>query len=725
MIQVKIILVAVVLAIMSTVCVTAQGMSWQEIDRKYAYAGDDLGCIYHADGSADIKLWAPLATEVKLFLFDRDDQTRKLQTIPMIRQDRGVWHLRLEAGEYDIPDFLGYFYQFEVHNPGREPKVVLDPYARSMAVVTVDTAGQNAGATGDFVGKAAILDPSRIGPKVGRPVIKGYQKREDAIIWETHIRDFTSDPSIEGDLKARWGGYRAFIDKLPYIKSLGVTHVQLLPVNAWYWGDETKMGQRELGFSSKNNQYNWGYDPHNYFSLDGAYSEKPEDPQLRVAEFKQLVNAIHKAGMGVILDVVYTHMAKADFLNDIVPNYYFFMNPEGHFIGGFGNNLATNRKMAEKLMIDSVEFWFREYGIDGMRWDMMGDATHESIQRAFDAAARINPKALFIGEGWRTFGGHLEDPSLAGKAADQDWMDETNDVGVFSDEFRNELKSGFGIEGQPRFLTGGKRPIELIFRNIKAQPTNTPADAPGDMVQYIASHDNLPLFDVIAKSIMKDPDIPDNFLEIHRRMRLGNAMLLTSQGTVFLHAGQEYGITKQWRAPGKPEHKYHKMTDKAGKPFKYPYVVHDSFDSSDAINMFDWKRAVRGEKPVAEFAVNHQTVDYTRGLIALRHSTDAFRLPTKQVVDKNVTLIKAPEIEKEDLVIAWRSVSTDGDVYYVFVNADMKERNLSIEVDLTGCDILVDREQSGTKPISSPVGVSFTASSIKLAPLTAAVFKQK
>ena len=469
----------------------------------YAYDGNDLGATYK-DGEATLKLWAPKATKVVANFFNKEDAAEKIGSIELEKGDKGVWSVEATPGDLNVTDLEGYFYQYDVTNDG-VTRQVLDPYAKSMAAFTVNTEGE-AGPDGDTVGKAAIVDLSDTDPEgFSHADIDGYEKREDAVIYEVHVRDFTSDPSIAGDLNARWGSYEAFADKLDYIKSLGVTHVQLLPVMAWYYGDETKMDQRELDYSAGGNEYNWGYDPHSYFSPDGAYSEDATDPELRVKELKEMIDAIHDAGMGVVLDVVYTHMAKASQLNDIVPDYYAFKDAQGNFLGGFGNNLATSHTMAEKLMVDSVKYWFDEYKIDGMRFDMMGDATYPSIQNAYDAAAEVNPDALFIGEGWRTFAGHVAEPELAGKGADQDWMDKTDDVGVFSDEIRNELKSGFGSEGEPRFITGGARDINTIFKNIKGQPGNTAWDDPGDMVQYIAAHDNLPLHDVIAQSIKKDP----------------------------------------------------------------------------------------------------------------------------------------------------------------------------------------------------------------------------
>ncbi len=237
---------------------------------------------------------------------------------------------------------------------------------------------------------------------------------------------------------------------------------------------------------------------------------------------------------------------------------------------------------------------------------------------------------------------------------------------------------------------------------------------------YIAAHDNLPLYDVIAHSIKKDPDIPENNVEIHRRIRIGNAIVLTSQGIAFLHAGQEYGRTKQWRTEGKPEHKDTKMADAAGKLFTFPYFVHDSYDSSDIINMFDWTKATDAEK----FPVNTITRRYTAGLIALRRSTDAFRLGTQELVNKNVTMIKAPEIQNNDLVIAYRCEATNGDAYCIFINADTKERTLTIDLDLTGSTVLADDDEAGTAAVKEKSGFNLTSGSIRLDPLTVVIIKQ-
>jgi secreted pullulanase len=426
--------------------------------------------------------------------------------------------------------------------------------------------------------------------------------------------------------------------------------------------------------------------------------------------------------MGVILDVVYNHTAQEHIFEDLEPNYYHFMDADGTSRTSFGGGrLGTTHKVARRILVDSITYWVEEYKVDGFRFDMMGDHDAESIQMAFDEAQKLNPNILMIGEGWRTFVGDEDYEDVM--PADQDWMQHIQAVGSFSDDFRNELKSGFGSEGEPRFITGGARSIQRIFDNLTANPHNFTATDPGDVVPYIAAHDNLTFHDVIAQSIQKDPEYHQE--EIHQRIRLGNLMVLTSQGTPFVHAGQEYGRTKQFRDPDFIEpvendqvpYKSTFMTDEDGNPFLYPYFIHDSYDSTDAVNRFEWDKVTDAEA----YPINTQTQAYTSGLIALRRSTDAFSKGTMEEIADMVSLVNAPEIEEEDLVIAYRAEDSNGDRYYVFVNANDSERTLTLDSDLTEGHVLVDSQQAGTRAIASPEGITVEQAGVTLAPLTASV----
>ncbi|RIW31883.1 pullulanase [Bacillus salacetis] len=681
---------------------------WKLIDEMYGYDGK-LGAELHKNGAATLRVWSPKADDVSVVLYDKKNQDKVVKTVKMEKGDRGVWSVTLSKKNTGVQNHRGYYYHYKVTH-GEDTKLALDPYTQSMAAWSSES--------GDPVGKAAIVDVSRVAPKLDFADIPGYEKREDTIIYEAHVRDFTSDPNIEDELKHEFGTFAAFVEKLDYIKELGVTHIQLLPVMSYYFTNEFEKDERMLEYQSTDTNYNWGYDPQSYFSLTGMYSEKPGDPEKRIKEFKKLIKEIHKRDMGVVLDVVYNHTAQVSIFEDLVPNYYHFMDADGTPRSSFGGGrLGTTHKMSRRILEDSIMHWVNEYKVDGFRFDMMGDHDAESIQRAFDKAKKVNPNLVMIGEGWRTYTGDEGEPV---QAADQDWMQHTEAVGSFSDEFRNELKSGFGSEGQPRFLTGGARNIAQIFDNIKAQPHNFTADQPGDVVQYIAAHDNLTLYDVIAQSIKKDPDIPENNMGIHKRIRIGNAMVLTSQGTAFIHSGQEYGRTKQWREEAETApYKSTYMTDENGNPFNYPYFIHDSYDSSDIINRFDWEKATNEEL----YPVNNETREYTSGLIKLRRSTDAFRLGSKELVDANVTLLDAPEIKDQDLLIAYQAKATNGDVYQVFINADSKARTLTLNENLTGAEVLVDQDEAGMREVSKRTGFSLTAGSISIEPLTTVVVK--
>ena len=703
--------------------------SWRLKDETYSYDGP-LGANLKEDGKrVDLTLWSPSADKVSVVIYDKKDPEKVVGTVALEKGEKGTWKQTLDENSgLGISNYTGYYYHYQIERQGKTV-LVLDPYAKSLAAWNSDLAKTDAA---HKVAKAAFVDPAKLGPQdLTYGKIHNFKSREDAVIYEAHVRDFTSDPAIAKDLTKPFGTFEAFIEKLDYLKDLGVTHIQLLPVLSYYFVNELKNHERLSDYASSNSNYNWGYDPQNYFSLTGMYSSDPKNPEKRIAEFKNLINEIHKRGMGAILDVVYNHTAKVDIFEDLEPNYYHFMDADGTPRTSFGGGrLGTTHYMTKRLLVDSIKYLVDTYKVDGFRFDMMGDHDAASIEEAYKAARALNPNLIMLGEGWRTYAG---DENMPTKAADQDWMKHTDTVAVFSDDIRNNLKSGYPNEGQPAFITGGKRDINTIFKNLIAQPTNFEADSPGDVIQYIAAHDNLTLFDIIAQSIKKDPSKAENYAEIHRRLRLGNLMVLTAQGTPFIHSGQEYGRTKQFRDPAyktpvaedKVPNKSHLLRDKDGNPFDYPYFIHDSYDSSDAINKFDWTKATDGKA----YPENVKSRDYMKGLIALRQSTDAFRLKSLQDIKDRVHLITVPGqngVAKEDVVIGYQITAPNGDIYAVFVNADEKAREFNLGTafaHLRNAEVLADENQAGPVGIANPQGLEWTEKGLKLNALTATVLR--
>ena len=703
--------------------------SWRLKDETYSYDGK-LGADLKEEGKqVDLTLWSPSADKVSVVIYDKNDPEKVVGTVALEKGERGTWKQTLDStNKLGITDFTGYYYQYQIERQGKTV-LALDPYAKSLAAWNSDDAKID---DAHKVAKAAFVNPAKLGPQdLTYGKIHNFKTREDAVIYEAHVRDFTSDPAIAKDLTKPFGTFEAFIEKLDYLKDLGVTHIQLLPVLSYYFVNELKNHERLSDYASSNSNYNWGYDPQNYFSLTGMYSSDPKNPEKRIAEFKNLINEIHKRGMGAILDVVYNHTAKVDIFEDLEPNYYHFMDADGTPRTSFGGGrLGTTHHMTKRLLVDSIKYLVDTYKVDGFRFDMMGDHDAASIEEAYKAARALNPNLIMLGEGWRTYAG---DENMPTRAADQDWMKHTDTVAVFSDDIRNNLKSGYPNEGQPAFITGGKRDINTIFKNLIAQPTNFEADSPGDVIQYIAAHDNLTLFDIIAQSIKKDPSKAENYAEIHRRLRLGNLMVLTAQGTPFIHSGQEYGRTKQFRDPAyktpvaedKQPNKSHLLRDKDGNPFDYPYFIHDSYDSSDAVNKFDWTKATDGKA----YPENVKSRDYMKGLIALRQSTDAFRLKSLQDIKDRVHLITVPGqngVEKEDVVIGYQITAPNGDIYAVFVNADEKAREFNLGTafaHLRNAEVLADENQAGPVGIANPKGLEWTEKGLKLNALTATVLR--
>lgn len=664
-------------------------ISWQLKDSIYSYDGP-LGANLSKDGKkVDVYLWAPSADNVKILIYDKDDMNKLIDIVELQKGKKGVWQKTLISNS-KIKNFNKYFYSFEITR-GENKVIVLDPYAKSLAIWD-KSKGAN-------IAKASFVNPSNIGIKN----LKFAKLNKDkTIIYEVHVRDFTSDSNLK--LKAPFGTFKAFIEKLDYIKSLGVTHIQLLPILSYYNIDESNR-KRSNDYLDKNTNYNWGYDPQNYFSLSGVYATNPNDPENRIKEFKELVSEIHKRGMGVILDVVYNHTARTSIFEDLEPRYYHFMDEKGNTKTSFGGGrLASTHYMTRRLMIDSIKYLMNEYKVDGFRFDMMGDHDAKTMQMIADNASKINKNVVLLGEGWKTYVG---DDGQKVKPSDQDWMKDTNSVAVFSDDIRNVMKSGFPEEGKPAFLTGNKENINRVFENIKANPTNFVADDPQDVIQYVEAHDNLTLFDIIAVSTKLDPSIKENFDEIEKRAILGNMIVLTSQGIPFIHAGQEYGRTKQVKVDVKDNEKPEKIHYVKG--FKYPYFINDSYNAPDRINRLDWERIK-----------NSRMVEYTKGLIKIRKSTDAFTLKTKNEIEKNVKLITS---RKEDNAIAYE-VSGKKDTYLVLINADNKERVFKYE-NLKSVKVIADAETSSITPIKNPKGVRIEGNKIILDKLTGAILKIK
>lgn len=630
-----------------------------------------LGCVY-SNGLASFKLWAPTSSDVTVNIYKTSSQKNPDYRVYMqMNPKTGVW-----SGTFDKiwPD--GLFYDYTVKN-SKGTVTVLDPYASSMAVDY---------GKGDFV-RAAIIDFEH--PNAGRvdaPYVN-LTKREDAVIYEISVRDFTSSP--DANVKNIPGTYKAFIEKIPYLKELGITHVQLLPVLNFYSTNENYKAYENSGTVNGNN-YNWGYDPYNYFTPEGWYASDPSDPYCRVRELRELINECHKAGIGVLLDVVYNHMAGTRFLDDIVPGYYFRTKPDGSYASnsGCGNDTATERFMMKKLVMDSTSHWVKKYKADGFRFDLMGLMEASSVTDSYERCAKINPSVLFEGEGWKMYNGPKGTFGM-----DQNYMLKTNSVSVFNDEFRDVFKAGGFNETGRGFITKKGASSEKILRNVLGNPVvNYHADQPGDNLNYLVCHDGLTLHDAIVNNLRLD-ETKDR-KEIIQRIKMGNFFVLTSQGLAFLHGGQERGRTKPNISGAKNE--------------CVGNFVRNSYDSSDNINQFVW-----------EIDSDYQNLlDYTKGLIQLRKSFNIFRLGNAKKIQK-----AAKDLELEDNLTFGYTLKDGKSTWAVLVNAKNENIKINVGVSARSSVIYCDSDIVDVNGIQSASGVSVNGSEVELAPLTATVIR--
>lgn len=630
------------------------------------------------NGADTVKLWAPLASSVTLNVYAAAADTTAAKTFTMTRGDAGVW------SQDGLSSYVGYYYDFAVTNAGTT-KTVLDPYAKAMAAFDSDT--------DTSAGRGVLYDTTKTGSVANSYVTLSH--REDAVIYEVSVRDFTISAD-SGVVEAKRGTYEGFIDKLDYLKSLGVTHIELLPVLNFYYGNEssrTYEGVSGTYGTASGNNYNWGYDPHNYFTPEGWYASDASDPYARITELKDLISAAHAKGLGIILDVVYNHMAKASLLDDIVPGYY-FRESNGTLTSqsGCGNDTATEKAMMAKILEDSIEYWTKEYKVDGFRFDISGLIAADAINAAYTKAHAIDASTLFIGEGWNY--------TVSGVTLmNQSYMTTTDSFSVFNDNIRDLCKKGGMSEGKG-FITGATDVDSArFFGNLTGLPTTTnsdtyTADAPGDNVQYLACHDGLTLHDSIAYNAgLTDAS---NEAEIVQRIKMGNFICLTSQGVAFLHGGQERGRTKPKLA--------------SSSEYKGNFIS-NSYDASDSINQIVWTTDTAYTNLIA----------YTQGLIALRNATSAFRLESKSAVSSAAAQITTTSKQQMAYSIA---DSTNSCTWLVLMNGASSAATIDTGITLTGkYAVYADADTAGTTAISSPSGVTVDGTNVTLNALTCAVVK--
>ena len=531
-------------------------------------------------------LWSPMAEEVKVQLYESGQGDDLWKVIPMTKGTTGTWYAVVEE------DLNGKFYTFNVKANG---------------TWLGETPGIMAKAVGVNGKRAAIIDMKETNPEGwendARPSLSNFA---DVVIYEMHHRDFSID-SLSG-IKNK-GKFLALTEKdavnvagdktgIDHLKELGVTHVHILPSYDYGSIDENQLDK---------NQYNWGYDPVNYNVPDGSYATDPYHPAVRIKEFKEMVQALHKAGIRVVLDVVYNHtydIANSNF-EKTVPGYFYRFNPKGEYANasGCGNETASERAMMRKYMIESVLHWVNEYHIDGFRFDLMGVHDVETMNKIRKELNKIDPTILIYGEGWAAESPQLPQEKLAMKANAY----QMPGIAVFSDEMRDAIRGPFANNNEGAFLLG-KPGHEMSIKyglvggishpQINNDSVNYSKKAwaaqPTQLISYVSCHDDMCLADRIKSTLPKNASEKEK-IALHK---LAETFVLTSQGIPFIFAGDEV------------------MRDKKG--------VHNSYNSPDEINAIDWRMKT----------TYREVFDYIKDLIAMRKAHPAFRMGDADMIRK-------------------------------------------------------------------------------------------
>jgi len=592
----------------------------EEFDEKFYYDGKDLGVTFQP-GLTRFKLWAPTATQVKLKL--RPSNSTFSEIVKMKREDHGIWTVAVNR------DLELYQYSFLIL-VNQEWREAVDPYAKA---VTVN------GELGVIVRFDETQRTRPNLPKIENPV--------DAIIYETHIRDLTIHPKSGVKNKGLYLGAGEQNTKgmdgeptgLAYIKDLGVTHIEFLPFHDFAGVDELH----------RNKEYNWGYNPLHFNAPEGSYSTNPANPYSRIIELKQLIDQVHSLGLRVIMDVVYNHVyvRETSSFEKVVPGYYFRHNEIGLPSNGtgVGNDIASERKMVRKYIVDSIQYWLEEYHIDGFRFDLMGILDVETMKEVRKVCDRHSTGTIIIGEGW-----NLNTPLPAEQKATIGNQAKMPRIAQFNDKFRDSIKGssfnlfdkGFAL-GNDHYLEAANEVITGSIGFTKHGPGTF--NEPFQSLNYVECHDNHTMWDKLQACL---PDADDSLrIKYHR---LATAIVLLSQGVPFLHSGQEFFRTKKGEG--------------------------NSYRSSDEINQLDWERKI----------IYKDNVEYVKGLIQVRKKFSCFRMRTSAEIRSNIR-----QMPLASPLLGYRFIG-DNELI-LLINPTTKEHNITLpDGDWT---VLVDDVNAG------------------------------
>ena len=481
-----------------------------EFEDAYTYTGDDLG-VTLVDGSTQFRVWAPTAEKVELNIYAEGNGGSPEQTTAMQKDVKGTWVLVANG------NLSGKYYTYNAYFDGKTNKDIVDPYAR-----TVGVNGK----------RGMILDLDTTDPDGWDSDERHtYENVTDMEIYEVHVRDFSVSAN-SGISESNKGKYLAFTERgttlnnegviptgVDHLVDLGVTSVHILPSYDYGSVDETKLDKA---------QYNWGYDPVNYNAPEGSYSTDPYHGEVRVNEYKQMVKGLHDAGIGVIMDVVYNHTYNTQYcFNQLVPGYFYRPNQN---TSGCGNDVASERSMVSKFIVDSVKYWADEYHLDGFRFDLMGILDVDTMNAVRAAVDEVDPTIVIYGEGWNM---GCVSTKAGTKFANYTNAAETPGIAYFSDTIRDMIKGSVFDATEKGYVNGESKHYKAMINAV--QYTKKWCPSPTQIITYADCHDNLTLWDKINSSNGDDSE-EDRI----RQNNLAAAIVQTAQGIPFMMSGEEF-----------------------------------------------------------------------------------------------------------------------------------------------------------------------------------------